>query len=246
MLKIFMVCLNYDDYLRITLPRNIKSAEGLAEFVVITDRYDRRTIDVAKENGALVMISHRMHQDGAPIAKGKAINDAMELFKPDGWVLVTDADVLFLPGFAKRLLETALDKDSLYYTRRWGPSDIKGIGPLIKDFDNGCDAQDLFKHARGEHAAETWRDGNAIEARPFGYFQLFHKDAHSLKGRAKIYEERYRTAEMDDHIFGSFVFSSENRVRLPSLEFDVIHLPHGAYTKNWSGRISERIPEDLK
>jgi hypothetical protein len=239
--KVIIVCQDYSDYLRVTLTRNIKRTK---EITVVTASDDRDTIKVCKDNGARIVISNRL---GPHVAKGKAINDAIDAVDPQEWILLIDADILLPVGFDARLKTQVLDKDTIYYTRRWGPQATGEIQPLLYDFDRGIYMPELMhKYANREIAEPTRRHGNAIESRALGYFQLFNKNADSLKGRVKIYEEKYATAEMDDHIFGNFVFSSDKRCQLPLWDFDVIHLPHGTYTQNWAGRVTPRLSEAIK
>ena len=243
-LDIVIVCVNYDDYLQLTLPRNIRSLNGHAEIAIVTDNKDIQTQKIAHGHGLKLIISDRIHERGAPIAKGRAINDAFEVIKPADWILVMDADILLQRDLIGKICDMPLNRDSLYYTRRWGPETVAGIPRLLADFDSNKSIKEIFDcYANKEVAEITRRKGNAIECFAFGYFQLFNKNASSLKNRARIYEEKYQTAEMDDHMFGNFIFSTEKRCRLPEWDFDVIHLPHGHYTQNWAGRVSQRIPE---
>ena len=243
-IQIIIPCLHYDDYLKITLPRNIKEH---ADIAVVTSHEDFKTHKVCKDNRVLCLISARININKAPFAKGKAINDAIDFLKPTDWVLVIDSDILLQKGMMNRLREMVLNPGALYYTRRWGPKDLDGITHVVRDYDAGMDIDHLFKHhANPEMAHATNRLGNAIEAFPYGYFQLFNVRAECLRGRHKLYEERFATAEMDDSNFGLVIYSTDKRYALPQPAFDVIHLPHGTFKKNWAGRVTARIDQEAQ
>lgn len=114
-LKIVIACLNYDDYLAKTLPLNLEQHKDIT---IVTGAEDHATQKVCQDNNALCVISHRIHINKAPFAKGKAINDALDFIKPKEWVLLLDADIILTYGMIDRLRSMPLDKDKLYYTRR--------------------------------------------------------------------------------------------------------------------------------
>ena len=250
-IHIITVCQNYDDYLEITLPRNLKAiadcSRGIVDITVVTSRTDLKTQAVCQANNVKCFISDRINENGAPFAKGKAINDCIEWIKPKDWILLIDADIILPNGFFSKIMDMTINPGVLYFTRRWGPELMKDIPLMVECFDSGMDMDHLFEHFACQRIAEkTKRIGNDVEAFPFGYFQLFNVQAKALRNRAKIYEERFKTAEMDDSNFGLVVFPSDKRAQLPVKDFDIIHLPHGQFKTNWAGRKTQRLSEVIK
>lgn len=248
-LDIVIVCVGYDDYLNITLPYAVANSDAC---YVVTTKDDTKTADVVLEHGARLIISDRLKEAGAPFAKGKGINDALEQIKPTDWVLVMDADILLHKAFKKNLFSKIINPGVLYYTRRWGARDYRQLPNFLEDFRNEFSWEELFKlYANKRQASFEGRYGNDLECFPFGYFQLFNVNSKALRGRRKIYPEESSTAEHDDKNFGTMVYPEEKRVCLPLPEFDVIHLPHGRFQENWRGRQSprieniEKIPKEL-
>jgi hypothetical protein len=224
-----VVCLNYDDYLARTLPWN---KPELGRMVVATGEEDRRTRRLCRELGVECYLAPRIHEDGAPFAKGKSINDALRWMKPKDWVLLIDADILLPRGWRGALRAHVLNPGVLYYTRRFGPKDP---GQAQQFFD-GLRRDMSFTRAAKENP----------QTDPYGYFQLFHLNAAALRGRSAIYPEKSGTAEFDDMEFGVEVYPPERISALPSPLFDVAHLPHGGWMENWAGRKSPRIDRPLE
>jgi hypothetical protein len=239
-IDVVMVCVNYDDYLNITLPYNVSQADSVT---VVTDLYDKRTPKVCKKHGANVVYSKALNPRGRDFYKGRGLNDGFASLDNPDWVLVMDADVILQPGLIDRLKHRVLNPGVLYYTRRWGPASVYALPALLQDLKRGLSWRALFKrYANKKVAREEGRDGNDLEYLPFGYFQLFNPRAKVLSGRgADYYPTRSRTAELDDKAFGFEVFKGERHQPFPVPDFDVLHLPHGNYRENWGGRRSPRI-----
>lgn len=231
-------CVGYDDYLNITLPHNVKHFD---EFIVVTSEADKLTQEVAHKHGAKVVVCNRIHSDGAPFRKGAAINGGIQRSRND-WVLIMDADIVLPEHFSKRLDQYVLNPGYLYYTKRWGPKE-DNFQEFVKQMNEGLSWHDLYHaYANRKHARKTDRLGNDIEHFPYGYFQLFNKRASVLKecDGLQYYDETSRTAENADMYFGMHTYKGKTE-SLPLPDFDVIHLPHGAYKRNWSGRVSPRV-----
>lgn len=110
--KGIVVCVEYDDLLAITLPRN---ARHLTEIVVVTSPTDRRTQEVVRSvPSARCFITDSFYRDGARFNKGAALEQGFDALGRDGWTLIWDADVLF-PDV---MPFTNLDPAKLYGARR--------------------------------------------------------------------------------------------------------------------------------
>jgi len=235
------VCVNYSDYLDITLARNVKEVDS---FTVVTTSKDKATQEIARKHGAKVIISDRIHEGGAPFNKAKGMNDGLRTLPKNQWVLILDSDIILPDGFMESINGYVLNPGALYYTKRWGPLE-ENLTPFLDGLDAGMTWHDLYwKHANKTKARKTDRLGNDVEHFPYGYFQLWHPAAKSI-GRLgeRWYDEKYNTAEYADMVFGMKTWPAEKVKSLPVPEFDVIHLPHGAYKRNWKGRVSPKLGE---
>jgi hypothetical protein len=85
----------YDDFLAITLPRNVKHFK---QIIVVTTPTDRRTQRVVSNTPkAICFLTREFHRDGARLNKGAAIEAALQ--RADrGWVALFDADVILPDG----------------------------------------------------------------------------------------------------------------------------------------------------
>jgi len=241
------VCVNYADYLAVTLPLNIMHFD---RFIVVTDAQDTETQRIAAENGAEVIISDGVHRDGAPFRKGAAVNEAMAALDDNTWRLIIDSDVILPVTFRDELQQRILNPGCIYKTKRWGP-DLDDLRPFLAGLAAGDDWHDLYwQYARKTKARVTDRQGNDIEHWWYGYFQLFHPGASTLapcRESGIWYSEESPTAEFADKTFGDR-WPREKKQTLNVDQdgrkinrFDVVHLPHGAYQTNWAGRVSPRI-----
>lgn len=235
-----IICLNYSDYLALTLPHVVNAVD---EVVVVTDEEDSRTKSICESIGVKCLISKNIHADKAIFAKGRAINDALDSIENKDWILVLDADVVLNNDFKQKIKSLTLNPGALYYTRRWGPKQVSDIKPIMDDINAGTSWSHLLVKWEDKSPTGIIRDGNSMEIQPFGYFQLFNARASALKGRTKIYSEVSDTAQWDDAFFGMRVYPTDHVILLPVPDFDVIHLPHRNKV-NWTGRKTEDINGD--
>lgn len=92
-MKAIVVCVEYDDYLAITLPRMLRHFERIA---VITTPEDDRTQNLCASYGATV-ICHATEVftvGGAYFNKGAAIEEGFDIVGRSDWLCVLDADIV--------------------------------------------------------------------------------------------------------------------------------------------------------
>ncbi|MEI8012529.1 MAG: glycosyltransferase [Candidatus Omnitrophota bacterium] len=229
-----VVCAGYGDYLSITLPFTKNAVDKV---IVVTDEKDLLTQNVCKENDVECIISSRLHENGAAFAKGKGVNHGIDSLKHRDWVLILDADIILPKDFAIKIRTLTLNPGALYYARRWGPRQIEDIEPFVKQLSAGTDSSALYdRWANKLSSGGGYHENNAVEELPFGYFQLFNLRAKILQGREKIYIEESDSAEWDDGEFQRTVYLRGRVKFLPKDIISVIHLPHGRFRTNWTGR----------
>jgi len=91
-MKAITVCVNYDDLLAITLPRN---AAHFEEVMVVTSPEDHKTRRVVWEvQNAFCYVTNAFTLHGASFNKGYALELAFDVLGRNGWIAVIDADTL--------------------------------------------------------------------------------------------------------------------------------------------------------
>jgi hypothetical protein len=151
------VCVEYDDLLAITLPRNIQHLE---ECLVVTSTKDKRTQALAESIPRVrVHATDAFYRNGAKFNKGAAIEEAFDVLGREGWILIWDSDILFpfhVPHFRR-------ESGCLYTARR----------RILEDYSQWQ-----------SHLVDWFRlplrpDSNQF----YGYFQLFHATDPVLEKR---------------------------------------------------------------
>jgi len=219
-----IVCVNYSDFLRHTLPQTLRR---FSDVTIITAEQDQDTIRLAKSSGAKAFVSDLWFQEGAAFNKSAAINQWLSL-QPLAWTLILDADI-YLPD-AFQLNVSELNPQYLYSIprrmceREWDwvcPASQRPEYPLaIPPVRNGM----------------VWRRPTSQPAALSGYFHLWNR---GTTGRE--FFPASPTAALYDVEF-ALQFPEQQRVYLRG---DVIHL--GPPKQNWSGRVSAPwtlIPEN--
>jgi hypothetical protein len=85
------VCVEYDDFLAITLPRNKKHFN---ETLVITSYDDLRTQKLCKKEGVSYYCTNSFYSQGAMFNKGAAMEEGFDVLGRDGWICIWDADIV--------------------------------------------------------------------------------------------------------------------------------------------------------
>lgn len=85
------VCVDYNDYLKLTLPYN---RHHFSKCVVVTVASDRQTKAVASNNNCDVFVTDRIYKDGSEFSKWAAVSHAVSRLKGSQWVTYFDADTL--------------------------------------------------------------------------------------------------------------------------------------------------------
>lgn len=162
-IRAFVVCVNYCDLLRITLPRNIKHMD---ECLVITSPEDFETKEFcATIPNVKVFETDAFTRYGAKFNKALAIELALEEYGRHGWMLGWDADTLFPDDMGDYVKVEDLNPTMLYGAPRRILKDPSQWTPAF-DWNTACRTLDrcwpgffhLF-HADDPHIAELpWYD----------------------------------------------------------------------------------------
>ena len=229
-LEAVLVCVNYADFLAVTLPLNKRHFDRI---VVVTIPQDFETIRVCEENGVEYHTTECFFDAGAPFRKGRGVNEGLGCLKLLDWVLHLDADVL-LPGDFREALEgIKLDKRSLYSCSRYQILSYAETEPLLAFLEKG----EVVPKAVNK-ALRVNREGNLrpiVGFIPIGFFQLWNYPTTGHR-----YAEDSRDASTDDVKF-AFKWTRERRFHLK--EFLVYHLESEGVPMmtNWKGRKTKRF-----
>ena len=90
-IKSIVVCVDYDDFLSITLPQNKKH---FSRTLIVTSEKDKATQQLAKEHGCECLITGAFYCDGANFNKGLAMEEGFDALGRNGWICVWDADII--------------------------------------------------------------------------------------------------------------------------------------------------------
>jgi len=252
------VSVDCGEELRRTLPGRVRQVD---RYIVVTATHDALTQRVAREAGAVVVVTDACYDDHASFNKGAMLNAGLRALKLGDWVVLSDADIFFPPEWREHIARLVLNPGCLYYTRRWHlPQDAEEPDwNLVTD----------------RHLLDP--GGND---RPWGYFQLWNVRASCLKSRGGVGEmpadtetRRHGDTEMGgivarspgslspllplspspciplrfplcfcsagtvDHWF-CLQWPKEKTIRLPAGDhrFDMLHLWHGPLAGRWNGR----------
>ena len=90
-MKSITVCVSYDDFLGITLPRN---APLFDRTLIVTSPMDRETQAVAAQVGCEVYLTNAFYRNGASFNKGLAMEEGFCVLGRDGWICIWDPDII--------------------------------------------------------------------------------------------------------------------------------------------------------
>lgn len=218
--KGIVICVNYDDLLQITLPRNMRH---MTECVVVTSHEDKRTINLASDVPSVrTFCTDAFYRQGAKFNKGWAMEEGLDVLGRDGWILIWDADII-LP---ENMNFGELDKETLYGCPRKILKDVKQYVP-------GMSWLNQVPTQGTERSPVGWE--SSYDPGYPGYFHLFHTSANALVN-TPWYDPKYVHAGGCDAAFSR---KFRKKCKLP---IEVLHL--GPRDTNWMGRVSERIDGD--
>jgi len=217
-LHIVVTCVNYSDFLIISLSENIKIIDP-KHIIVVTDSQDTLTKQICNTFGVNCVITNRFYEDGAVFNKGKGINDGINSIVDPDWILITDADIVFPTDLLDILNKKRINTNKLYAATRYL-----------------CHSYAKYQKYKNNDISLTELDG-IHHCPPVGYFQLFSYNHPNLTDKNSIYPENSIDASWSDMLFAD---------KFPQKEclqnIKLLHL--GEDSKNWKGRKTERFIND--
>jgi len=148
------VCVDYDDFLKITLPLNKRF---LNKTYVVTESRDSKTIKVCQDNNVEIIYSTRIHESDKDVFnRGKGINTALRYIQRIGWVILFDSDIIFPSNFREKIENYQLETNCIY-----------GLGKKVFESKESWNSQ-----------TESYVNGDF----GYGHFQLFHGQSPNIQG----------------------------------------------------------------
>ena len=150
------VCVNYSDYLNLTLPFNLNHINN-KNYYIVTDENDHKTANIVEKYKCNIIKTNLFYFNGAIFDKGRGIDYSLKQLHNDiQYVLYLDTDTIISKEFVDIDLNK-LDKNKMYGTDRLHIDNEKEFN----DFRNGkIGIKELWK--------DNWGDFG------WGYFQLFN------------------------------------------------------------------------
>lgn len=148
-MKAIIVCVDYWDYLQVTLPYN---RHHFQDVMIVTSMTDDKTVEVAKSNNCQVYQTDSFYEGGANFNKWKALEEGFDALGRKGWMCILDADIVW-PKTVKFV-------------------DIE-IGNLYTPFRRMCDPQ---VNLIPEESTWTQYPLHRQQKEFAGFTQIFHAD----------------------------------------------------------------------
>jgi hypothetical protein len=184
-MRAVIVCVNYSDYLQITLPYNRHHFEDIC---VITSFDDRETHEVTKQMNSICLVrTNKFYENNAHFNKWSALEQGLDIFGRFGWLCIMDADILW----PKEIKGLKLEKGKLYSPWRRMYENVRNGIPPESEWNNYKKFPDKFA----------------------GYSQIFHAEDPVL-GPAPWHEINWKHAGGADTYFQN-KWSMKNKIRPP-------------------------------
>lgn len=214
-IKSLVVCVDYDDFLRITLPRN---ARHFTRTMVVTSTGDYQTQRIAEDLGYEYYATDVFYARGAQFNKGAAMEEGLNRLGRDGWICTWDCDIV-MPEDIGIL---GMSKECLY-----GP--YRRILKNPRKFSDDLDWSTLVSPT---HPTE-WA----------GYFHLFHSSATSLRNPPWYSVDWTHAGGCDSDFQSKFPIDKLRRTPFEVLHLGLEGIPERGTRvgRNWCGRVIPRI-----
>ena len=227
-----IVCDQYSDFLRHTLPLNKHLFDRL---VVVTSYEDKATQRVCEYNHVEVLCTDVTESRKKKFCKGKAINEGLRTLTKRDWVVHLDADI-FLPPQTKILLERAdLDKTMIYGIDRFNIKGYKEYEAFVREprLQHECDA---YIHLNAFPVCTRVMSANGGGYIPIGFTQLWNPKASGIEH----YPEGHTDAGREDMLFAK-QWPRRKRGFIPEIVGYHLESEDASMSSNWKGRVTSKF-----
>ncbi len=145
-LEAVTICINYSHELK----HSITNKDFFDRWVIVTVADDKDTIALCEDNGVDYVFSERIHEDNAPFAKGKALNEGFDALSQQDWLVTIDSDILLPADFretVERIPNTPINQESLFglkFRRLVATTPVSNYPPCTTKTSNLKKLYDLF------------------------------------------------------------------------------------------------------
>ena len=233
-----IVCINYSDFLKVTLPSNKQMFDKL---IVVTDTKDEETHKTCEFYNVQCVRTDIFYRDSTTPNKALGINEALSYLKLDDWVIQLDADI-WLPPLTRDILENLpLNKESIYGIDRMMCNSFKDWHQFIslKQSIAGIHEGWIYLHLHhfpiGQRIVQYHGDGYM----PIGYFQMWNPMASGVY----TYPAEVSGFDRTD-VLHLKQFPRENRGFIPELICVHLASQDHAMGQNWGGRTTKNFLPD--
>ena len=232
-----IICVNYSDFLKNTLPHNKNFFNKL---VVVTDSNDKETKKVCEFYNVQCVITDDFYDGDSKIPnKAKGINAGLKNLSCDGWVLHIDADV-WLPPLTKHILEHyPLVGDRIYGIDRMMCNSYSEWYNFINNISYPVHEGWIYLHLHtfpiGQRIVQYQGEGYM----PIGFFQLWNPKISGIT----TYPVEQPGYDRTD-VLHLKQFPPEKRDFIPDLVCVHLASQKHAQGQNWLGRSTKEFRPD--
>lgn len=222
-----IVCDQYSDFLRCTLPSNKHLFDRI---VVVTSAEDRATQRICEFNHVQCVKTDGLNSRWGKFCKGRGINEGLGKLRQDGWVVHLDADI-WLPPLTRIMLANAhLDKSFIYGIDRFNVRGFKAWDEFheMPRLQHECDAY-VHMNAFPLGTRVTSKDSGGYI--PIGFFQMWSPSVSGIK----CYPEQHTDAGRGDMVFAK-KWPRYKRGMIPEVLGYHLESVDASMSSNWRGR----------
>lgn len=229
-----IVCNNFSDFLRYTLPNNKPMFNRI---VVVTSTEDKATQKLCEFYHVECVVTDRLRTIEGKFCKGAGINEGLARLDKKGWVVHMDADIWLPPQFRLLLAQANLAKYMIYGIDRFNVSGAVQWAKFLETprLQHECGAY-IHLHTSGFPIGTRVMQSHMGGYMPIGFFQLWNPKESGVDR----YPEGHTNAGREDLMFGN-KWPRRQRGFIP--EIIAYHLESDAMEMgaNWSGRITKEF-----
>lgn len=223
-----VVCDQYSDFLRFTLPANKHLFDRV---VVVTSYEDRGTQRICEYHHVQCVKTDSLQTRHGKFCKGAGINAGLAKLSLDGWAVHLDADIC-LPPLTRLLLQNAeLDQSMIYGIDRFNVRGYDAWDRFMEmpELQHECDCY-VHLNARFPMGTRvTSKDAGGYI--PIGFFQLWHPKGSAVS----TYPAEHTDAGRGDMVFAK-QWRRSKRGFLPEIVGYHLESEDAFGMANWSGR----------
>lgn len=222
-----VVCDQYSDFLRITLPQNKHLFDRI---VVVTAPEDKATRRICEFYHVQCVATDALNSRWNKFCKGAGVNVGLAALDLDAWVVHMDADI-WLPPQTRIMLQNAnLDKSMVYGIDRFIVKGYKAWEEFTEmpRLQHECDSY-VHLNAFPMGTRVTSKDSGGYI--PIGFFQFWNPGASGITH----YPEQHTDAGRGDMAFAK-QWSRRFRGFIPEIVGYHLESKDSSNMANWSGR----------